>query len=112
MPSEFIDFVVKVKKEGKKSGLIGEFSYLQDEFQIFNITFSEDIECDLLDIINTKKYQGLEFNTLDELFQKKFGKFFEDFGINENLANFLIKFSTLKDSNLYNNWLKEIRNFI
>ena len=112
MPSEFIDFVVKVKKEGKKSGLIGEFTYLEDELSVSNISFSEDIDNDLIHMMSTMKYHGPEFNILDELFQKRLANFFQDFGVNEKLAHFLIKYSTIKDSNLYNNWLEEIKSFI
>jgi len=112
MPTEFIDFIVRIKKEGEKTGLIGEFTYIEDEFHIFNITFSEDIEHDLVHCLHSKKYTGPEFNTLDELFQKRFGEFFENMGINEKLAHFLINYSTNKDQKLYYNWLKEINNFI
>ena len=112
MSSEFIDFTVRIKKEGVKSGLIGEFLYLQGEFNISNVTFSEDIDNDLVHLGNSKRYVGPEFNTLDELFQKRFGIFFEDLGINQELANFLIMLSTDKDERLYHDWLNKIRNFI
>ena len=49
---------------------------------------------------------------LEEFFQNRFEVFFDDLGINPELASFLIVMKADKDEKLYREWLRKINDFL
>ncbi|KAK9468983.1 mitochondrial glycoprotein [Lipomyces arxii] len=57
-------------------------------------------------------YDGTPFHELDQKLQDAMTKYFESYGINDDLAEFIVDYAKLTDSQLYLNSLKDIKTFI
>lgn len=107
------EFSFKITKPGQKSGMLVYATLIDNSIEYNTIIFSEKID----EIFNnegqnTDDYMGPEFQTLDERLQEEFQNYFENLGINSELASFIQVLTVDKDQRLYLNWLKEVNNFI
>lgn len=89
------------------------FSYLIDFIMIMNdfkSYLSENQKTH--NFFETFKYHGPKFADLDESVQSEFENYFSSLGINNELAEFIVSYSEIKEEEEYRNWLVETANFL
>jgi hypothetical protein len=93
---------------------MAKFVYKDGEFNIVYLDFYKNEYFD--DFYFTKDYKynytNPEFEFFDEFLQNRFLVFFDDIGINPELASFLNVMKVDKDEKLYKEWLIKISDFI
>lgn len=89
----------------------------ESSFMIDFINYKSNVEQFVTENINKGEflhkfnYQGPRFSELDESIQTGFETYLEAKGINDELADFIISFSEMKEENEYRTWLNELTNF-
>lgn len=88
----------------------------ESSFLVDFISHKPDVSKFLGDISNGEfldkvQYQGPRFTELDESIQVGFEQYLESIGVNDELADFILNYSELKEENEYRNWLSKIAGF-
>ncbi|XP_010504418.1 PREDICTED: uncharacterized protein At2g39795, mitochondrial-like [Camelina sativa] len=95
----------------KKSGLSLEFSCtaFPDEVVIDGLSVNRPEDSSSEELL---KYDGPDFQELDENMRKSFHKFLDSRGINASATDFLYEYMMDKDNREYKLWLKKLKNFV
>jgi complement component 1 Q subcomponent-binding protein, mitochondrial len=112
--SNFTEFQVLINKVGKSAGFLIDAISTDSQININHIHCSDNIQEFYNKYISgtsdADSYQGPDFNTLDNSLQQAFYDLLEEFGLNEECANFIEVSALDKDQALYMKWLKNAKN--
>lgn len=98
------------------SGIFLNLLFQGDSFMIDYINSTDnavELKQNLLngEFVDKVNYQGPRFSELDESLQLGFESWLNELGINDELANFIIGFSEIKEEDEYRKWLSDLSGF-
>ncbi|KAG7192669.1 Mitochondrial acidic protein mam33 [Scheffersomyces spartinae] len=120
MDSMLSNVKILIENKGRNDGLFMNL-YLQNtdlSFLVDFVNYQKDATKFVTEnvakgeFIDKFQYQGPRFSDLDESLQVAFEEYLEERGINEELAEFVISYSEVKEEKEYRNWLGEVNNFL
>lgn len=120
MDSMLSNVKILIENQGRNDGLFMNL-YLQNtdlSFLVDFVNYQKDSTKFITqnvakgEFIDKFQYQGPRFSDLDESLQVAFEEYLDERGINEELAEFIISYSEVKEEKEYRNWLGEVNNFL
>lgn len=103
-------------KDSKATGFDLSLSLIDSSFSVSAITNFEDSKIALNEspeasALRDLKYSGPEFTNLAEELQEAINQYLNSRGINNELAEFILAYSGVKENNEYLDWLENLKKF-
>lgn len=110
------DVNVVIVKGKSATGFDLSLSLIDSSFSVAAITYFEDASIALSDspeagAIRDLKYSGPDFGNLAEELQEAINQYLHSRGLDNNLAEFILAYSGVKENNEYLDWLENLKKF-
>lgn len=113
----FTDVNVVLEKNGRATGFDLSLSLVNQDFEVTAITYFDDAKTALsesADASNARElaYSGPSFSNLDDGLQNTINDYLVSKGIDNELAQFIIGYASVKENNEYISWLQNLKSFV